>query len=429
VVNDLGAGLDAAQVRRLADPRRVWPWLPGLEQRQIEDLSAACLDTTALAELAETLMRLGLPLTQAWAELIVNASRDPERVSATGLRWLAGADAADRLPRLDLAESTLLCALAGERYEQAVVARIAAIGALIETDPEAAMKAADSPNLWGDPRLRAAFRERLPRMLTKRQFPNWVSALDQRLRATPVRQAVPATPTGLASADTRRIAAALHQLKQTAVAELLFPDIESWLAEQPRSVASAWVFVEPEADLRVLTGQAKSALLNGDPAAPVWSDLATVSQAFDDNDEAATELGHPLVLLARRLSDDLPLEADHRRQALSCIEGVLQRYPGLFAPFYINGRKQLPMLAVLSPLFPDDLVMISWLLNRPAVAQWRGAKNWRRSLIETLNQTRDDDDAAKNRARDSAIALIERYHAEAAQPTRGSDSTSSVNND
>ena len=45
------------------------------------------------------------------------------------MRWLAGADAADTLPTLDLAESTILCALAGERYEQAVVARIGAIGA------------------------------------------------------------------------------------------------------------------------------------------------------------------------------------------------------------------------------------------------------------------------------------------------------------
>mgnify|MGYP002395810248 CR=1 FL=1 len=424
VVSDLGAGLDAAQVRWLTDPRRVWPWLPGLEQRQIKDLSAACLSTTALVCLAEALVRLGLPLTQPWANLIVNASRYPDQLSATGLRWLVMAEAADRLPILDLGESTMLCALAGERYEQAVVARIAAIGGLIEADPEGAIKAADSPNLWGDPRLRAAFRERLPRMLTKRQFPNWVSALDQRLRATPVRQAVPATPTGLASADNRRIAAALHHLKQTAVAELLFPGIESRLAEQPKPVASAWVFVEPQADLSVLTEQAKTALLNGEPTAPVWSDLATLSQAFDDNDREAAELGHPLVLLARRLSEDPPSEADRRRQALSCVERVLQSHPGLFAPFNIQGQKQLPMLAVLSLLFPSDLALMRWLLNTPTAAQWRGVPGWRLALIEMLRQTRDDDDSAKNQARESAIALIENYHAMAVRPTRGSDSTS-----
>lgn len=430
VVKDLGAGLDSAGVRRLTEPGRGWPWLPGLEQRQIEDLSAACVDTIALADLTEALARLGLPLGDGWAELIVTASKHPDRISASGLRWLVGAEAADTLPTLDLDESTFLCARAGERYDQAVVARIAAIAARIETDPTEAITAAAGPNLWGDARLQAVFRERLPRILTKRKrsFPYWVRELEQRLRHVSVEHHAGPPSAGPATADSQRIAAALHQLGFTAVAELLCPDIEARVRVQPSALVSARFFVEPKAGLPVLIGQAKAALLAGDPTPPLWSELAILSRVFDETDTETGEQGHPLLLLAGSLSGDLPLEAVCRQRALACIESILQGYPGLFAPCYIGGRQRLPFLGVLTPLFADLTALIRWLLSAPVTAQWRGVPGWRHALIETLRQARDDD-GAENRALEAAITWIEHYHGGAAHLTHSSDSTSKANDD
>jgi len=198
---------------------------------------------------------------------------------------------------------------------------------------------------------------------------------------------------GPATADSQRIAAALHQLGFTAVAELLCPDIEARVRVQPSALVSARFFVEPKAGLPVLIGQAKAALLAGDPTPPLWSELAAGDVLFIDSSHVAKTGSDVNHLCFEVLSGDLPLEAVCRQRALACIESILQGYPGLFAPCYIGGRQRLPFLGVLTPLFADLTALIRWLLSAPVTAQWRGVPGWRHALIETLRQARDDDGA------------------------------------
>jgi len=82
------------------------------------------LRTIALADLTEALARLGLPLGDGWAELIVTASKHPDRISASGLRWLVGAEAADEAVQLpDEAALTQAVAQAGH-FPPALVVRM-----------------------------------------------------------------------------------------------------------------------------------------------------------------------------------------------------------------------------------------------------------------------------------------------------------------
>lgn len=141
-----------AKLEEKALARRSWPWIPPFEEEQLGDLARRALDLGALAALAEAI-RHEPCFRGAVAHVLVHKSSgfagtfdDPAILS-----WLMPREP-EGLQALDLAHSSLLYDQAGQRRQQALVARRRSVEAALETSRLLeALEAAGEPDLWHDP--------------------------------------------------------------------------------------------------------------------------------------------------------------------------------------------------------------------------------------------------------------------------------------
>lgn len=343
---DLPRTLDASDAARLCiGGTRRWPAIPPFEEDQVDELIDRASDVGVLADFAEAARIDGedaLP-------------RSPYRGQLPGhaLAWLSRDSERQHTP-LTLNESAYLLAHAGHRAEQALEARIESVAAALDRDAVAAVKAADEPALWNDPRFLA-------------RLAQWGNGRE--LDTLP-----PAVAMVLARARTQRSASLPEEV-----------------------LADEWI----------------AALTSGDAAHASWQQLAR--KLDSDGGSAAT---HPLGLLARRiLTKDLDRDARHRLAEagwttfLSAAEAAgarLRRHPLGIAKLYELAAAMLPAGAI-----GRAALQLSFSIADESA---REASWWWDDLLQAMHGWKRQDTAASPDDRQSAaVALL---HAHLEEPAR-----------